>query len=90
MFSLITAAARALAAGDLLGALKRIAMRDDAPGAGATRHRDDACALGYFEDPASPLAFGRRLTEAGWASFAVSLSASGNRPKPLEPQALTL
>jgi hypothetical protein len=41
MDSLITAAARALAAGDLLGALKRIAMRDDAPGAGATRHRDD-------------------------------------------------
>ena len=35
MDSLITAAARALAAGDLLGALKRIALRDDAPGAGA-------------------------------------------------------
>ena len=29
--SLITAAARALAAGDLLGALKRVALRDDAP-----------------------------------------------------------
>jgi hypothetical protein len=28
---LITAAARALAAGDLLGALKRVALRDDAP-----------------------------------------------------------
>src|SRR5579864_9748058 len=29
MDSLITAAARALAAGDLLGALKRVALRDD-------------------------------------------------------------
>ena len=31
MDSLITAAARALAKGDLLGALKRVALRDDAP-----------------------------------------------------------
>jgi hypothetical protein len=31
MDSLITAAARSLAAGDLLGALKRVALRDDAP-----------------------------------------------------------
>jgi hypothetical protein len=31
MDSMITAAARALAAGDLLGALKRVALRDDAP-----------------------------------------------------------
>ncbi len=31
MDSLITAAARALAAGDILGALKRVALRDDAP-----------------------------------------------------------
>ncbi len=31
MDSLITAAARALAAGDLLGALKRVALRDDTP-----------------------------------------------------------
>src|SRR5881409_1074236 len=31
MDSLITAAARALAAGDPLGALKRVALRDDAP-----------------------------------------------------------
>ena len=31
MDSLISAAARALAAGDLLGALKRVALRDDAP-----------------------------------------------------------
>src|SRR6202162_1053236 len=31
MDSLITAAARALAAGDVLGALKRVAPRDDAP-----------------------------------------------------------
>jgi hypothetical protein len=31
MDSLITAAARALAAGDLLGALKRVALRDDGP-----------------------------------------------------------
>jgi hypothetical protein len=31
MDSLITAAARALVAGDPLGALKRVALRDDAP-----------------------------------------------------------
>ncbi|MEA2958552.1 MAG: hypothetical protein QOJ58_4061, partial [Alphaproteobacteria bacterium] len=31
MDSLITAAAQALAAGDPLGALKRVALRDDAP-----------------------------------------------------------
>jgi hypothetical protein len=31
MESLITAAARALAAGDAIGALKRIALRDDPP-----------------------------------------------------------
>src|SRR5882762_2148303 len=31
MDSLITAAARALASSDLLGALKRVALRDDAP-----------------------------------------------------------
>jgi hypothetical protein len=31
MDSLVTAAARALAAGDLLGALKRVTLRDDAP-----------------------------------------------------------
>ncbi|MDB5861768.1 MAG: DNA-binding protein, partial [Ramlibacter sp.] len=31
MDSLITAAARALAAGDVLGALNRVALRDDAP-----------------------------------------------------------
>src|SRR4030081_3076937 len=31
MDSLITAAARALATGDILGALKRVALRDDAP-----------------------------------------------------------
>src|SRR5271157_5977684 len=31
MDSLITAAAHALATGDLLGALKRVALRDDAP-----------------------------------------------------------
>ena len=31
MDSLITAAARALAAGDPLGALKRVALRDDPP-----------------------------------------------------------
>src|SRR5947207_623103 len=31
MDSLITAAARALAAGDLLGVLKRVGLRDDAP-----------------------------------------------------------
>ena len=31
MDSLIAASARALAAGDALGALKRVALRDDAP-----------------------------------------------------------
>jgi Flp pilus assembly protein TadD len=31
MDSFITAAARALATGDALGALKRVALRDDAP-----------------------------------------------------------
>jgi hypothetical protein len=31
MDSLITAAALALAAGDILGALKRVALRDDSP-----------------------------------------------------------
>jgi hypothetical protein len=49
MDSLITAAARALAAGDLLGALKRIALRDNTPGAGAPRHRDGACALAILK-----------------------------------------
>jgi hypothetical protein len=34
MDSLITAAARALAAGDPLGALKRVALRNDPPGPG--------------------------------------------------------
>ena len=42
MDSLITAAARALAAGDPLGALKRVALRDDAASARAARHRDGA------------------------------------------------
>ena len=42
MDSLISAAARALAAGDPLGALKRVALRDDAAGAGAARHRHGA------------------------------------------------
>jgi hypothetical protein len=37
MDSLITAAARALAAGDPLGALNRVALRDDADG-GCTLH----------------------------------------------------
>jgi len=40
MDSLITAAARALAAGDPLGALNRIALRNDAPALAAARHRD--------------------------------------------------
>jgi hypothetical protein len=37
MDSLITAAARALAAGDLLGALNRVALRDEARAADAQR-----------------------------------------------------
>jgi hypothetical protein len=36
---LITAAARALAAGDPLGALNRVALRDDAPSARLSFHR---------------------------------------------------
>jgi len=39
MDSLITAAARALAAGDPLGALKRVALRDDAPALALVRSR---------------------------------------------------
>ncbi|MGH8216168.1 MAG: helix-turn-helix domain-containing protein [Rhodanobacteraceae bacterium] len=63
MDSLITAAARALAAGDPLGALKRVALRDDAP---ALALRGIALAqLGDFERAKSLLrraahAFGRR------------------------------
>jgi hypothetical protein len=48
MDSLITAAARAPAARDLPGALKRNALRDDAPGAGATRHRDGVGMAKFF------------------------------------------
>ena len=42
MDSLITAAARALAAGDPLGALKRVALRDDRACPRAARYRDGA------------------------------------------------
>ena len=38
MDSLITDAARALAAGDPLGALKRVALRDDAPALARAEH----------------------------------------------------
>ena len=42
MDSLITAAARALAADDALGALNRVALRDDGFRARASRYRDGA------------------------------------------------
>ena len=49
MDSLITAAALALAAGDPLGALKRVALRDDAPALAlrgiALQKRDDYAVL---------------------------------------------
>jgi hypothetical protein len=67
MDSLITAAARALAAGDPLGALKRVALREDAP---ALALRGIALAqLGDFERAKALLrratrAFGRRETVA--------------------------
>jgi len=40
MDSLITAAARALAKGDLLGALKRVALRNDPPALAHARHHN--------------------------------------------------
>jgi hypothetical protein len=54
MDSPITAAARALATGDLLGALKRVALRDDAPVLALSRHRDATCRsrIGQGEDGA--------------------------------------
>jgi hypothetical protein len=59
MDSLITAAARALAAGDPLGALKRVALRDDAP---VTSGDDPPCreVVGVVERHGAPIA-GKRL-----------------------------
>ncbi|MGH6904100.1 MAG: hypothetical protein ACREIR_15310 [Geminicoccaceae bacterium] len=46
MDSLITAAARALGAGDPLGALNRVALRDDAPALGDVRNgHERSCRL---------------------------------------------
>src|SRR5918999_998334 len=59
MDSLITAAARALAAGDPLGALKRVALRDDAP-ALALR----GIAMAQLGDPARAKAVLRRAERA--------------------------
>ena len=67
MDSLITAAARALAAGDPLGALKRVALRDDAP----------ALALESLEAPGQVQSFGRgrarRWTTPPVAGFTTTL-----------------
>ena len=46
MDSLITAAGRALAAGDPLGALKRVALRDDAPDKEQAPRLEMACMRG--------------------------------------------
>jgi len=69
MDSMITAAARALAAGDPLGALKRVALRDDAP---ALALRGIAMAqLGELPRAKALLrraarAFGRTLPSGHW------------------------
>ena len=67
MDSLITAAARALAAGDPLGALNRIALRDDAPalalrGIAMAQLGDFALALSliHISEPTRPR-FGSRM-----------------------------
>jgi hypothetical protein len=51
MDSLITAAGRPLSAGDPLGSLKRVALRDDAPALCASRHRDGAARLAPTTEP---------------------------------------
>ena len=67
MDSLITAAARALAAGDPLGALNRVALRDDAPALAlrgiAMTQRDEArvCAGAEFHFGA---VYGARMSSA--------------------------
>src|SRR5687767_8677821 len=67
MDSLITAAARALAAGDPLGALKRVALRDDAP-ALALR----GIAMAQLGDLVRAKALLRRATRAFGPSEAVA------------------
>jgi len=67
MDSLITAAARALAAGDPLGALKRVALRDDAPSL-ALR----GIALAQLGDLARAKALVRRAARAFGAKEAVA------------------
>ena len=68
MDSLITAAARALAAGDLLGALKRVALRDDAP-ALAARALEETKELHkrvrMLEEIATRVEAGELMQEAG-------------------------
>src|ERR1700730_9252569 len=51
MDSLITAAARALAAGDPLGALKRVALRDCGPSVGGRSNRSIGAELGGRRAP---------------------------------------
>ena len=79
MDSLITAAARALAAGDPLGALKRVAPRDDAP-ALALR----GIAMAQLGDLAQAKALLRRAVRAFGPKEAVARArciASSPRPK---------
>jgi hypothetical protein len=99
MDSLITAAARALAAGDLLGVLKRVALRDDAP---ALALRGIALAqLGEFARAKALLqsaarAFGPREVVArarcivAEAEIALVSRDLGWRPKALEAARATL
>lgn len=99
MDSLINAAGRALAAGDALGALKRVALRDDAP---ALALRGIAMAqLGDFERAKALLkraarAFGPREAVAGArcrvaeAEIALASRALASTVKPLEAAARTL
>ena len=75
MDSLITAAARALAAGDPLGALKRVALRDDAPapalrGIATRRLRANAAraALARAEDAARDAVISALTAEVDSAS----------------------
>ena len=74
MDSLITAAARALAAGDPLGALKRVALRDDAP-ALALR----GIAMAQLGDLVRAKDLLRKAARA-FGRVAASLRAAGRKP----------
>jgi hypothetical protein len=87
MDSLITAAARALAAGDPLGALKRVALRDDAPalalrGIAMAQHGDLARAKALLRSAARAFD-GKRMIFGG---FEVLVEKWGDsRPWPPRP-----